>query len=57
VGEVGLSKVGIPRVEVEQVEYGRKHFGKEIGQENILAGDGEGLGKPGLRVDIRNEVE
>ena len=56
-GEARLSEVGIPSVEVKQVEHGRKHFGEEISQQNILAGDSEGFGEPGLRTDIRNEVE
>ena len=55
--EAGLRELGIPKVEVKQIKNGREHFGNEIGQENILSGDGEGFGKPGVRADIRKVVE
>src|SRR5439155_22199628 len=54
------SEFGIPVVEVKQAKDGRQHLGKEIGQENVLPGNGERFGKLGeiaLRVDIGQQVE
>ena len=54
--ETELREVIVPGAEAYEIQEGRQHFGKEIGQKDVCAGQGERHCDSAHRSDIANKV-
>ena len=56
-GEAGFGEMVIPITKVQEVQEGFGTFADEVGEKDVLAGDGKGFGQDGDAADIGEEIE